>query len=411
MKAEIIAIGEEVLAGDTINTNAAVISAKLADIGVFCRYHTVLGDVEEDIVQQLKISTKRSDVIILCGGLGPTEDDLTKESVATFVEKPLVKSDYMMNHVEEWFKSFGKVPTKNNYKQGLMIEGGVVLHNINGTACGVFYEYDDVLLYLLPGPPREMLPMLEQEVIPLLSQRVEKVILTKIYRLVGIGESNAVTILEDIMQASHELIVAPYAKLREVHIKVTSIQLTKELAEEAVAQIGKIIEERLGEYIFTCHHENLEDVLVKQLKARGQTISFAESCTAGILSSLFVNASGASAVFNQSVITYSNESKTELIGVEETLLESFGAVSEEVAKAMADGLYNTFKSDFGIGVTGIAGPTGGTDEKPVGLVYIGMRTPTGTQVFKHQFKGDREKVRQQAAKTALIHLWQYLKTK
>lgn len=409
MNAEIIAVGEEVLAGDTINTNAAVISRKLADIGVFCRFHSVVGDIEEDIVKQLRMSSERSQVIVLCGGLGPTEDDLTKESVATFLNRKMIKSEKMMNHIKNWFSSYDKEPTENNFKQGLIISGGEVLKNNNGTACGVYIVNKGIHIFLLPGPPRELIPMLNEEVIPIIKPIVKKQIVTKTYRLVNIGESLAVTVLADIMQASDRLIVASYAKVREVHIKITAIENNKDDCLKAVNKISRIIEERMSDNIFTDSGLELEEVLVRKLGELNKKIGFAESCTGGMLASTFVNVSGASSVFNQGFVTYSNESKSKLLGVKVETLNLVGAVSSEVAYEMAKGLETFYHCDYGLSITGIAGPEGGTDEKPVGLVYIGLLTPKGIEIYKEQFRGNREKIREQAAKAAMVRLWLNIK--
>lgn len=405
MYGEIIAVGEEVLAGDVINSNAAVLSQKLAELGVFCRFHSVVGDIEDDIVNQLKLAVKRSKVILLCGGLGPTKDDLTKEAVAKFLNRNLYEDPKLVQDIKSWFVGRNIPLSANNFKQALMIEGASSLINSNGTAPGVYVVYKDVHIFLLPGPPNELIPMYEccvkTKIAPLVNERI----INKTYKLINIGESQAVTILDDIMEASDDFILAPYAKLREVHIKATAIGEDVQQLKQRIEAVDLIIKERLGSHIYSEDGSDLIDVIIQLLKERGETISTAESCTGGLVASSFVDKAGASSVFMEGLITYSNESKRKQLHVDSLLLETYGAVSAETAKAMVKGLLNESNTTYGISITGIAGPDGGTEEKPVGLVYISIGTLNNIQVFEHRFMGNRDKIRAQAAKHALIHLW------
>lgn len=409
MYGEIIAVGEEVLAGDVINSNAATISRSLSEIGVFCRFHSVVGDIEQDIIKQLELAVNRSKIIVLCGGLGPTKDDLTKEAVASFLNKDLIEDPELIEGIKAWFVGRNYTPTINNFKQGLMIEGGKALINSNGTAPGVYVRYKDCHLFLLPGPPGELIPMLNHCVIPIIKPLVTTKILSKTFKLINIGESNAVTLLDDIMEASEDFILAPYAKPREVHLKATAIGEDLEVLKERIKKVETIIYERLGEHVFSNNESDLVDVVINILKDKGLTLATAESCTGGMIASSIVDKPGVSSVYTQGFITYSNESKINLLGVSESIIAKYGAVSEECAKAMVEGLLSKSGADYGISVTGIAGPDGGSTEKPVGLVYIGIGTPKGVRVYENQFMGNRDKIRTQSAKVAMTHLWEVLR--
>lgn len=408
MLGEIIAVGEEVLSGDVINSNAAYISSQLSEIGVFCRFHTVVGDIEEDIIEQLDQACQRSKCIVLCGGLGPTKDDLTKEAVARYLKKPLYEDLEMRAQIDSWFKGRHQAPTENNYKQALMIEGVEPLKNGNGTAPGVYYNHQGIHIFLLPGPQGELKPMFENCVLPRMNKNIDKSIQTVTFRMIDIGESKAVTILDDLMGASDRLIVAPYAKLREVHIKVTSIEDTAKENEAAIQPIRDEIYRRLGQFIYNETDKELVEVVLDKLKEKNQTLSVAESCTGGLLSNFIVAIPGSSAVFKEGIVSYSNDSKIHRLMVPSDLLKMHGAVSEEVAKAMATGVSQTLETDYSVSITGIAGPDGGTPEKPVGLVYIAIKTPNTVLVKEYNFMGSRQKIREQSAKSALIDLWHML---
>lgn len=409
MLGEIIAVGEEVLSGDVINSNAAYISNQLSTIGVFCRFHSVVGDIEQDIIEQLDRACKRSKCIVLCGGLGPTKDDLTKEAVAKYLNKPLYEDVQMRAEIDAWFQGRNQKPTQNNYKQALMIQGGESLKNGNGTAPGVYYNHQGIHIFLLPGPQGELKPMLEHCVLSRMQKNIDKSIQTVTLRLVNIGESKAVTILDDLMCSTEHLIVAPYAKLREVHIKITSIEDTPEENVQAISPLCEEIYRRLGEYIYTKDSQELVEVLLDKLSANKQTLSVAESCTGGLLSDYIVSIPGSSQVFKEGVISYSNASKIQRLKVDKELIDTFGAVSKEVAESMARGVSEALNTDYAISITGIAGPDGATPEKPVGLVYIGIKTPEKITVKQYNFMGTRQKVREESAKSALIDLWHILK--
>jgi len=409
MNGEIIAVGEEVLSGDVINSNAAHISRELSEVGVFCRYHSVVGDIVEDIQSQLVFASERSSIVILCGGLGPTKDDLTKETLAEFLHKQLYIDQDIVENINAWFAGRKMIPTENNYKQALVIEDSDVLINKNGTAPGTYIQQGDVHYFLLPGPPNELIPMLKESVIPMIQRISNDIIVTRTFKLLNIGESHAVTLIDDLLESSNEFILAPYAKLSEVHIKATAIGKEATVVQDKIDLITTEMVKRLGHHIYTMENMDLVDVILKRCIQLNATISTAESCTGGLLSNWIVEKSGASAVFIEGVTTYSNESKEKRLGVSHQLLETFGAVSYEVAEAMVKGLLKVSGTTFGISITGIAGPMGGTDEKPVGLVYIGVGSYEDIQIYEHHFMGNRDRIRQNAAKWALIHLWEKIK--
>jgi len=409
MIGEIIAVGEEVLSGDVINTNAASISTKLADIGIFCRYHEVVGDVFKDIKKQFKKALKRSDIIIFSGGLGPTKDDLTKEAVAQYLGKKLYMDEALKAEMLVWFANRNYKLTENNLKQALTFQGAKALKNNNGTAPGFYIKVKESHVFLLPGPPNELIPMMEESVIPMIDPLVKETIVSRTFKLVNIGESAAVTVLDDIMESSRDFTLAPYAKMREVQLKATAIGEDINELYRKINGVEKIIYDRLGEYVYTNENKELIDVIFELLYSSKKTLSIAESCTGGLIAESFVDKAGASAVFSEGFVTYSNESKIKRLNVQKETLDTFGAVSENVALEMAKGLIHNCDTDFGISVTGIAGPDGGTEEKPVGLVYIGIGTKTDTYVYEHRFGGSRSKIRQQSAKCAWIHLWEILK--
>ncbi len=409
MLGEIIAVGEEVLAGDVINSNAAVLSRKLAEIGIFCRHHSVVGDDEVDIVELLGKASERSQFILLSGGLGPTKDDLTKEAVASFLGRNLYESAELKEEIKEWFSKRNYKISKNNFKQALMIEGGQPLHNNNGTAPGVYVCDKGVHYFLLPGPPGELIPMYDDFVKPIIEPLREQKIISKTFKLINIGESQAVTILDDLMTYSESFILAPYAKLGEVHLKATAIGKDEEILSKRIAEVEKIIRERLGDYIYSSDSDDLPDKIIGILKSKGLTFGGAESCTGGMLADMFVSKPGVSSVFMESAITYSNDSKIRVLGVSEKTLNKYGAVSEETAREMVIGVMERFKVDVGISITGIAGPDGGTIDKPVGLVYMGIGFKGEVWVFEDYLGGNRDKIRQYAAKRSLIRLYNKLK--
>jgi nicotinamide-nucleotide amidase len=348
--------------------------------------------------------------VILCGGLGPTEDDMTKEIAAEVMGKALYEDPhsiemikgYMNNHLRS--NPNAKI-TSNNWKQALIPEGAMVLDNANGTAPGIIMEENGKIVILLPGPPNELKPMFELQVYPYLKEKQPELIHSKILKVTGIGESLAETKLLDLIDGQTNPTIATYAKTCEVHVRITATAKSIEEAEEIMEPVISEIESRFGSHIYSKdENESLEECIVKILNDRCLTLSTAESCSGGMLSSRIINVSGVSNVYKEGFITYSNEAKHKNLGVSEETLRAFGAVSKETAIEMVQGCAKAADSDTALAVTGIAGPEGGTPEKPVGLVYISCYNQGKVYVQELRLNGNRAKIREQATAKALILL-------
>jgi len=400
---EIICVGTELLLGDILNTNARYLSQKLAELGVNVYFQTVVGDNEQRLIDVISLAKKRSDLIILTGGLGPTSDDITKETVSKSLGLKLYTDENIENKLKDFFKKRNLKMVESNLKQALIPEGATVLENNNGTAPGIIITSQNKHFVILPGPPGELIPMFEQSVIPFIREQSKESITSRTLKLVGIGESEAASKIQDLIDTQTNPTVAPYAKELEVHLRLTAKGDTKE-SIDLIDELENKIRERLGKFIYTTDEKSLEEVVVEKLINKNYTIATAESCTGGLLSSTLVNVSGVSTVFKEGVVTYSNEAKEKLLNVKAETLEKYGAVSEETAKEMANGIKNKSNSNIGIGITGIAGPEGGTVEKPVGLVYISIAIDDKTYVYKLNLSGNRMKIRRYSAKRALILL-------
>ncbi|MFD2171265.1 competence/damage-inducible protein A [Tumebacillus lipolyticus] len=413
MRAEILAVGTELLMGQIANTNAQYLSQRLAEIGVGVYHHTVVGDNFDRATAALQTAKDRgANVVILTGGLGPTEDDLTREAVASFVGRSLRTSDEIVEYIRSFYTYRGLEMPENNKQQAMVIEGAAVLHNPRGTAPGMYLEHDGLHLFLLPGPPTEMRPMYEEQVQTILKRLQganEVVFASRFLRLFGIGESAMEERIADIIRTQSNPTVAPYASEGEVKIRLTASAASEQEAQALIVPIEKSIRDRIGPYIYGIDDESLEVKVGQLLRAQGQTLAAAESCTGGLIGKMITDLSGCSDFFYGSLVTYHNSVKRSVLGVEEAVLSAHGAVSAECAVQMADGARQAAGTDWAISVTGIAGPGGGTDEKPVGLVYIAVAGPDGTTVNQHRWKhGDRTQIRLRAAKTALHSLIQRL---
>ena len=394
MKAEIIAIGTEILLGDIVNSNAQYISKKLASMGIDVYHQCVVGDNEERVIKAFEEGFSRADLIITTGGLGPTQDDLTKEMAAKYFNKELVVDEESLKYIENYFKKNGRELKGGNRKQAYFPKGCDILSNANGTAPGAIIKEDNKIMVILPGPPREMKPMLENYVVPYLEKLTDNVLVSKVLRIFGIGEGYMAEKIGDIIKKQQNPTVAPYAKEKDVTLRITAKATSNEEAIKLIEPVENKIKEILKDDIYgEGEKTTLEEVVVKKLISKNLTIATAESCTGGLLASTLINFPGISEVFLEGCITYSNEAKTNRLGVDKDVLQKYGAVSEEVAMAMAEGIAKTSKSKIGVSTTGIAGPSGGTDDKPVGLVYVGLYIDENVKVKKFNFQGDREKVR------------------
>jgi len=401
MKAEIIAIGTEILLGDIVNSNAQYLAQQLAALGIDMYYQQVVGDNELRIMHAFDEAYSRSDIIITTGGLGPTDDDLTKEVAAKYFNKKLILHESSIEKIKNYFKFRQRKMTENNLKQGLIPEGATIINNDNGTAPGVIIEENDKVMIILPGPPKEMKPMFQETVKPYLQKKSNSILISKMIKIAGVGESVVAEELKDLMDAQTNPTIAPYAKDVGVVLRITAKADNEKEALELIDPIEKEIIRRLGNNVYATEDVDIEEVVAKLLIEKGLTISTAESCTGGMIAGTLINYPGISEVFLEGAVTYSNEAKHNRLGVKNETLDKYGAVSEETAREMAIGIAQTSKTDVSIVTTGIAGPGGGTLEKPVGLVYIGVYVKGEVKIQRCIFSGNRNKIRLQATVTGL----------
>ena len=403
MTVEFICVGTEILLGNIVNTNAAYLAEKCAGLGLSCYFQTVVGDNEERLTMVLKTAMERSDIVILSGGLGPTEDDLTKEVAAKVCGKQLVLHEPSKKAIKKYFEEKGIEPTDNNWKQAMLPEGCIVMDNHNGTAPGAIMETKEAKVILLPGPPGELCPMFEESVEPYLTKLTSRVICSQTVKICGVGESRAETMVKDLIDTQTNPTIATYAKTGEVHIRVTAAAEDKKAAMKLIKPVVKELKNRFGNNIYSTEQDvTLEKAVVDLLQANDLTVTCVESCTGGLLSARLINVPGVSDIDKSGVITYSNKSKRRFVGVKKTTLQRYGAVSEQTAEEMAKGAVLLTKADVSVAVTGIAGPDGGTEEKPVGLVYIACNVKGKVTVKKYRFSGNRTKVRESAVSAALV---------
>lgn len=405
MTAEIICVGTELLLGNIVNTNAAFLSEKLAYLGINCYFQTVVGDNRDRLLSVINTALSRADILIFSGGLGPTEDDLTKETVAEALGKKLIRDKKAEQEIADYFALRGRIPTDNNWKQADVIEGCEILYNKNGTAPGIFVSEGEKTVILLPGPPLELKSMFTDSVMPKLQQKCGQVFYSQTVKIVGPGESSVETQILDMLDTQDNPTIAPYAKTGEVHLRVTARAKDEKEAREKTAPVVEELYRRFGNAVYTTDaDETLEMALTKLLMKKKYTMTTAESCTGGMIAARMVNAPGVSAVLKSGFITYANEAKEELLGVSHDTLEKFGAVSRETAEEMAEGAVKAAHTDAAVAVTGIAGPDGGTKEKPVGLVYIGVNVRGNVEVREYHFSGSRQKIRESVTAAALTFL-------
>ena len=403
MTAEIICVGTELLLGNIVNTNAAFLAERLAALGISCHYQTVVGDNRERILEVLKIASGRADLMILTGGLGPTEDDLTAETVAEFCKKRMSFDDKTKKRIAAWFEKRGIKPSDNNWKQAMIPEGSIIFQNNNGTAPGMAVLSGGKKYILLPGPPDELSQMFLESVEPYLAKDTTGIILSQTVKTCGVSESSIEENLTDLIKSQGNPTIATYAKTGEVHVRVTAHADSEKDAAKMIKPIVKELKARFGNDIYTTQEEiTLEKAFAELLESAELTISCAESCTGGILSGRLTNVPGISELFKTGLVTYSNKSKRRLLGVKKGTLQKYGAVSSQTVQEMVKGLVAVTKTDVGIAISGIAGPDGGSKEKPVGLVYIGCCVKGKVTVKEYHFSGNREKIRNMAVTTALM---------
>lgn len=403
MKVELLAVGSEILLGDILNTNSQYLAKKMAELGFNLHFQTVVGDNEARILESLEIAFKRSDMVVTTGGLGPTDDDITKETCGKFFNKSLILDSYSLNKIEKIFSQRKIIMPEINKKQAYYIEGSKVLENNFGSAIGCFFEKDGKYLIILPGPPSEMIPMFEKETIPFLNDLQTETFFSNYLNIFGIGESSVNEIIKDLLNLSNPT-VAPYAKDSSVKLRITSAAKSANIAQVEINRIKKIIYDRLGEYIFSEDEKSLEEVVQEKLEKNKYTISTAESCTGGLLAAKLVNLPGISNTFIEGVITYSNSSKIKTLNIPEEVILKHGAVSKETAIYMAKNIALKNNTDVGISTTGIAGPSNDNTDKPVGLVYIGMYIRGKEYYQKLNLFGNRNKIREMTTLYALDYL-------
>lgn len=410
LDAEILCVGTELLLGDIVNTNAAYAARKLAEIGVDTHYQVVVGDNADRLKGCLQEAFAKCDTVILTGGLGPTYDDLTKETVAEYFGLEMHEDPEAKNAIDVYFRTV-KVPcTPNNNKQALVPDGSTVFLNANGTAPGIAVEKDGKLAILLPGPPKEMEPMFDKQVIPFLLEKEHRTLRSRNIMFFGIGESTLEDGLKEMMLAYTNPTIAPYAKYGEVRVRVTASGADEEECYSLTDPVVRQICEMYPENVYGIDVESLSRAVVAALTERKLHLATAESCTGGLLAKRITDISGASDVFECGVVSYANRIKHDVLGVSQEVLDTVGAVSEDCARQMAEGVRRLGGADYGLSTTGIAGPTGGTPDKPVGTVYIALAGPDGTQVkllnLSRPGKDSRDRIRHMTAQHAFFLLLQ-----
>src|SRR6266704_7074693 len=402
LTAEIIAIGSELLSSSRTDTNSLWLTDQLNRIGIDVRLKTIVGDDDARLEEVVKDAVKRSRVVISTGGLGPTEDDITRKVVARALRKRLSLDEKVLEEIRERFKSFGMKMPERNSRQAMVIAGAEVLSNPNGSAPGLYLEHEGCAIALLPGPPREMKPMFENHVLP----RIEMLagdtrFATRILRVAGMGESAVDEKIAPIYTKYENPQTTILFNSSEIEIHLRAYGRTEADAETLLDDLSLRIERALGNSVFSFRGETMEEVIGRRLTVTGFTLDVAESCTGGLIAERLTRVPGSSTYFLEGVVTYSNEAKTRLVGVDKKIIKEFGAVSSQVARDMARGVRHHAKTDFGLAVTGIAGPGGGTEEKPVGLVYIALADEVKTEHRKLQLPGDRNLIRWRASQAAL----------
>lgn len=412
MTAEIICVGTELLLGQIVNTDAQYLARRLSEAGVTVHHQTTVGDNPGRLRDAIETALSRADIIITTGGLGPTADDITKELSAEALRMPLVRNPEAEKRLCEWFAASGYPMTENNLRQSMFVEGAIMLWNAHGTAPGCIVEKDGKAIINLPGPPRELFPMVDTGVMPYLAARSSARIVSRYLRIFGMGESAVEASIADLMRDAINPTLAPYCSLGEVQLRLTVRCAEGEDAERPLDVLEAKVRERLPDVIYAVTDDprsEMENAVVRALLSRGLTVATAESCTGGMIASLLVNVPGSSGTLLEGHVVYANSAKERVLGVPEETLRTHGAVSEETALAMARGLSACSGADICLSVTGIAGPDGGTEEKPVGLVWFGLCVHGEAYAARHLYTGDRNRIRTLAALRGLHMIHQAAK--
>ena len=382
MIAEVICIGTEILLGDIVNTNSAFLARELAALGIDMYHQSVVGDNAQRLKESLILALKRADVVITTGGLGPTYDDLTKKTVADYFGIGMEMHEPSVKKIETLFERLGRTMTPNNLLQAQVPQGSTVFFNDTGFAPGIAVEQDGKTVIMMPGPPSEMRPMFMDRISLYLQRKTGGMIRSKTLYIFGMGESQVEDTLRELMLASINPTVAPYAKQGEVQVRVSAKAQSEQEAQALIDPVVAQVKRMLGDVVYGVDVGSLQNALVQTLTEKKLIAATAESCTGGLVSAAITDISGASAVFAGGVCTYTNALKTKLLGVSEDTLATVGAVSAETAQQMAKGVRTLTGADIGVGITGIAGPGGGSDEKPVGLVYVAVSSEAHSEVKK-----------------------------
>ncbi|NLM09336.1 MAG: competence/damage-inducible protein A [Clostridiaceae bacterium] len=401
MTAEILAVGTELLMGQIANTNAQYLSRRLAELGINVYFHTVVGDNPARLEETLKRALNRSDIVITTGGLGPTKDDLTKETISKTMNRELVLHEDILDGIRNFFAKRHRKMAEINKKQAYLPENSIVIPNPNGTAPGCIIEEGEKTVIMLPGPPKEMQPMFEATVFKYLKQRTGVILVSKMLKIFGIGESDLETRLMDLIESQNNPTIAPYASQGEITVRVTARCSDHNEASALLDPVVSEIKSRLGVLVYSEDGQSLEEVVFNLLKENGLVMATAESCTGGLLSERITDIPGSSEIFERAYITYANRAKVEDLGVSWDTLNKYGAVSHQTAMEMLNGLKQKTGASVGVAITGIAGPGGGTPEKPVGLVFIAAYVKDRFLCRKFELMGNRERVRNDACLHAL----------
>jgi len=402
MDAEIIAVGSELLTPQHTDTNSLYLTERLNSLGILVRFKTIVGDSKGDLEVALRAALERSPLIVLTGGLGPTEDDLTRDVVAEILGRPLHEVAELRRRIQDRYARLGRAMPENNLRQAQVPEGGEWLENRNGTAPGIWIEHQSNIVVLLPGPPRELEPLFDANCVP----RLERVasgarIKTRVYKVVGLPESEVDQLIAPLYRSYANPATTILASLGTIEVHLRARAATDQEAEARLAELGDKIELALGDHVYSTKGESLEEVVGMYLVMRQKTLAVAESCTGGLLAERLTRISGSSSYFLGGAVCYTNELKTRWAGVPADLIQAHGAVSQPVAQALAEGVRARAGASIGVGITGIAGPTGGSNDKPVGLVFVALADERGTQVRQFLFPGSRDRVRHWATQMAL----------
>ena len=405
LTAEIIAVGSELLTPERTDTNSLWLTEKLLDIGVEVKLKTIVGDDEARLEEAIRDALKRSDIVISTGGLGPTEDDVTRNVSARAAGRGVVYHDEIEVHLRERFRQWGRDMPEINKRQAYVIEGAKILPNPNGSAVGMMLEDDGKFLVVLPGPPREMQPMFENHVLETLKAVSGDIsVVRRVLRVSGFGESALDELISPIYKAYESVQTSILFNRSEIEVHLAAASADESVSLAIIDELVGKLADVLGVALFARNGETMEEVVGKLLLDRKQTLSVAESCTGGLIGMRLTDVAGSSSYFMEGVVAYSNDAKKRTLDVPNETLEKYGAVSSQTAEAMADGMRRRAKTDYAISVTGIAGPDGGSDEKPVGTVYVGYADEKGAKFLHMMIPGDRYLVRWRSSQAALDYL-------